>query len=177
MAGDDDFVGGMTKLKKRIATIRAKFSLPPLIDDIGQLLLKRTIDRFDRQVDPNGTPWAALASSTRRIRRNLGFRELPALNRSGQLRSAIQLIKSKAGEGSLYINTGAGVRIGVSSTENANYVRATSSPRATTVAEVAHYMQKGTNRAPARKFLGIGRLDIKAVDSLLRRRADEAMRE
>lgn len=177
MASDDDFVGGMAKLKKRIATIRARLSLPPLINEIGELLLKRTLERFDRQVDPNGTPWKALAPATLRRRRESGYPELPALNRSGQLRAAIQIIKTRISAGTLYINTGAGVRIGVSSTANATYEKMSEKSKPVSVAEVAHYMQNGTGHIPARKFLGIGRLDIKAVDSMLRRRADDAIRE
>lgn len=162
------FVQGNQKLKQRIATIRSNLNLPPMIDELGRLLLRRTIDRFDRQVDPDGNPWKPLAPVTMRRRGEMGYPELPALRRSGTLRAAIQVLKGSA-SGSTYINTGASLRIGVDSRAG-SYERVGGSP--VSVAQVARYMQNGTPNVPARRFLGIGRLDVKAVDSYLRRRAD-----
>jgi len=43
--------------------------LEPLWRDIGEYLLQSIDARFDAQVDPEGTPWAPLAPSTRRRKR------------------------------------------------------------------------------------------------------------
>ncbi len=174
MATDSAFVNGAQRLGQRIATIRARLALPVMTAEIGRLLLDRTMRRFDAQTDPDGNRWRALSPLTLRSRNRQGFPDVPILFRTGTLRNAIQIIRGKVSSGAEYINTGAGLRIGVTR-QNANYVQTTSS-RSVNVADVARYMNKGTRTVPKRRFLGVGRLDVKAVDSLLRRRGAELMR-
>lgn len=155
MVADTRFVSGAEKLGRRIATIRANLNLPNMVDEIGTLLLKRTLTRFDAEVDPDGNPWAPLKQTTILRRRSMGLGPTPKLVRTRDLRSAIKLIKGGI-QGAIFSNTGAGVRIGIDDPEIAKYGR------------VQNY---GDGRVIARRFLGIGRLDVKAVDSLLRRKA------
>ena len=152
---DTKFVKGADKLKARIATIRANLALPVMTEDIGKLLLARTLRRFDREVDPDERPWVPRKEATIERRSRAGFDgEGPLLVQTGALRNAIRLIRG--GKGTVSTNTGAGVRIGVQDTE---------------IAKRAGAHQRGYGHIPQRRFLGIGRLDIKAVDSLLRRKA------
>ncbi len=155
MINDTPFVRGAQRLGQRIATIRATCALPPMVDEITDLLLKRTLARFDQQVDPDGRPWRALSAYTLQRREKEGFGSGPILQRTKALRSSIRVIRGAA-VGATYTNTGAGSRIGVDDPE--------------TVQRAAVH-NKGSEHIPARRFLGIGRLDVKAVDSLLRRKA------
>lgn len=157
---DTPYVRGAEKLRQRIASIRKKTGLPKMVDEIGILLHRRTMDRFDRGVDPDGVPWQPLAISTLERKRRDGSADRGMLVRTGALRAAIRMIRG--GAGAMYTNTGAGVRIGIEDKE---------------IAERARYQQNGVpGRIPARRILGIGRLDVKAVDSLLRRRAAQIER-
>ena len=152
---DTKYVSGATKLKARIQTITAALALPVLTNEIGQLLLRRTLTRFDEEVDPDRKPWAPLAKTTlERRRRAGGYSGKKILVQTGVLRSAIRIIRGDA-SGAIYTNTGAGVRIGVGD-------------ESVTGRAAAH--QKGIG-VPRRKFLGVGPLDIRAVDGLMRRAA------
>lgn len=153
---DTEFVRGAERLGRRIATIRENLRLPVMTQEIGELLLRRTHERFDREVDPDGRPWVPLAPSTIEIKRRLGYGNKGKLKRTEALRRSIRIIRG--GLGTTFTNTGAGVRIGIESPKIAEYGKA---------------QNQGTDRIPARRFLGIGRLDVKAVDSLLRRKAKE----
>lgn len=156
---DTKYVSGARKLGRRIQTIRKNLSLPALIPEIGDLLYKRTMDRFRREVDPNENPWAPLAESTLARKEAEGFGDEQKLVRKGYLRDAIQIIRGGIADAT-FVNTGAGLRIGITDPG---------------VAEYAKVQRRGIpGRMPAREFLGIGRLDVKAVDSLLRRRAKQA---
>lgn len=154
MATDNRVVRGHEQLSRRIATIRRNLGLPAMVDEIGKLLHRRHLERFDREVDPNYVPWVELSPATLAIKRRLGYGHKGKLQRTGALRSAIRIIRG--GLGTVYTNTGAGLRIGVED------------PR---IAEYARDQNEGTSRIPARRFLGIGALDVKAVDSLMRRKA------
>lgn len=155
MATDTQFVRGAARLSRRIDTIRTRYTLPPLVKEIGALLLKRTKDRFAKEITPDYTPWAALKPSTLRRKAAEGFGEERKLVRRGKLRDAIKIIAG--GVGSTFVNTGAGIRIGIDDPEISSYARR---------------LNDGTpGRMTARRFLGIGALDIRAVDSLLRRKA------
>jgi len=158
MVTDTRFVRGAEKLGRRVATIRANLNLPSMVDEIGNLLLQRTLRRFDQEVDPDGNRWAALKESTILRRRQMGLGPSPKLVRTRDMRDAIKLIKGGI-QGAIFTNTGAGVRIGIDDEEIAKYGRA------------QNYGVPG--RIVARRFLGIGRLDVKAVDSLLRRKASQ----
>ena len=151
---DTRYVRGAEKLGKRIATIRAALSVPVIAREANELLLRRTLARFDREVDPDGKPWPALASETlaRRNRAN-GYPGKPKLVQTGELRASIKLLRG--GEGSVYTNTGAGGRIGIEGDEN--------------LVGKARAHQRGYGNIPVRRFLGIGRNDVTAVDGLMRR--------
>lgn len=155
MVSDTRVVRGAEKLSKRISTIRSKLALPPLTSEIGDLLLKRTMIRFKQEVSPEGTPWAPLAEATIARRRREGYGPGPKLVRTGALKGAIQIIRGRA-DGGIFFNTGAGLRIGITDPE---------------IAEYGNVQNRGDGRIPARRFLGISALDIRAVDSLLRRKA------
>lgn len=153
---DTKFVRGAERLGRRIATVRAALSLPLLVRETNELLLRRTLDRFDREVDPDGKPWPALADTTlERRRRAGGYPGKAKLVQTGELRASIQLIRG--GEGTIFTNTGAGGRIGIEGDEE--------------LIGKARAHQRGLNNIPVRRFLGIGRNDITAVDGLLRRKA------
>lgn len=154
MAADTEFVGGADKLAARLRTIRANLNLPAFSTEIMLLLKKRTLDRFDKEVDPDGNPWKPLTEATLATKRRKGYGDKGKLKRTLALRNAIRIIRG--GSGSIFTNTGAGGRIGVEDPKIATYGR---------------YQNNGTRKIPARRFLGIGRLDIKAVDSLMRRKA------
>jgi len=154
MAEDTPFVRGAARLSRRIATIRENLALPKLTQEIGALLLRRTLQRFDRQVTPDNVPWPDLKEATTAAKRRLGYGKGAILVRTGDLRNSIKLIRG--GEGATYTTTGAGVRIGIADSEIAEYGK-------------AHNL--GLGGMPVRRFLGVGRLDIKAIDSLMRRKA------
>lgn len=153
MSIDTKFVRGATKLKATIEHIREELFLPKMTEEIGQFILRRTLVSFDHAEDPDGRPWAPNALSTLR-RRRVGI-----LNVTGALRNAIQLIRG-SNVGTLAINTGAGVRIGISDPEQQR---------------IGRYQQYGTKTIPARRFLGIGAEDIKSVDNYLRRKGEKAI--
>lgn len=156
MVADTRYVSGAEKLGRRIATIRTRLNLPAMVDEIGNLLLKRTLSRFDAEVTPDYLPWAPLKQTTILRRKSEGYGPTPKLVRTKTMRDSIKLIKGGI-TGAVFTNTGAGVRIGIDDEEIAKYGR------------VQNQGQPG--RIVARRFLGIGRLDVKAVDSLLRRKA------
>lgn len=153
MSLDNLFVRGAERLKQRIETIRTRLALPALTNEIGELLLRRTLDRFDRAVDPDGRPWKPLSPATLRRKSAAGYAGKGSLKRTETLRKSIRIIKSNAG--ATFINTGAGARIGVTGEAEAR----------------ARVHQYGSRTVPARRFLGVGALDVKSTDSFLRRRA------
>lgn len=151
---DSRNVTGAEKLARRIKTIRASLAIGPMVNEIGDLLLRRTLKRFDEETAPDGTKWKPLKPETQRRRAWLGVMSPRMLVNTGNLRSSITIIRGNATE-ALYANTGAGVRIGIEGgTEEAEYGR---------------HINYGTRKMRARRFLGIGPLDIKAVDAFLRR--------
>lgn len=155
---DTAFVGGAQKLRQRIRTITRNLALPVLTEEIGDLLYMRTMRRFRAEVDPDGRRWADLAPSTLRRKASMGLADTQKLERRGYMMKAIKKITGRTAD-STFFNTGAGVRIGIDDPGIAEYARA---------------QNRGVKgRIPARRFLGIGRLDVKAVDSLLRRKSQQ----
>lgn len=161
MATDTQFVRGAERLAQRIATIRARCALPPLVDEIGGLLLDRTRKRFLAEVDPDNVPWKPLAEVTLRRKAQEGYGAEQKLVRKGAMRDAIKLIRGRV-DGGMFTNTGAGVRIGITDPDIAKY---------------GLVQNRGSRNVPRRRFLGIGRLDVKAVDSKLRRLAAQLERD
>ena len=156
---DTAYVRGAERLARRIQTIRRSLALPVLTNEIGELLLRRTLDRFDREVDPDGDRWVPLKSGTQRVKARLGVGGI--LKRTLRLRNSIRLIRGSV-TGLIFTNTGAGIRIGVADPTAAVY---------------GGYHNRGVRPNPQRRFLGIGELDVKSVDSFLRRRALTAVEE
>lgn len=162
MAQDTKYVRGAAKLSQRIKTIQASLTLPSMVDDITNLILARTLRRFDRQVDPDENKWEPLKESTISVKKRLGFGDKPSLVRTRKMRDAIHRIRSSLG--STYFRTGASSLIGIDDPE---------------IAEYAKVQNKGykPHNIPARRFLGIGALDVRAVDSLMRRKAKQIEKE
>jgi phage gpG-like protein len=155
MSIDTPYVRGAERLKLRLERIRASIDVQATTQDIGALLLRRTLERFDREVDPDNRKWAELSEETVMTRRRKGrSANKKKLVETGAMRRAIKLIRG--GLGTIFTNTGAGVRIGIEDPEIAEYARA---------------QQRGTDNIPARRFLGIGALDVKSVDAYMRRKA------
>lgn len=152
---DSHFVRGAERLGRRIDTIRARLGLPLLVEETTQLLLKRVKDRFKREIDPDYRAWKELLPQTLRRKKRDGTANEQKLVRTGSMRDAIRIIRTGT-LGTTFLNTGAGLRIGIEEPEIAEYARA---------------QNQGSSTIVARRFLGIGRLDVKAVDSLLRRKA------
>lgn len=153
------YVSGAQKLGRRIATIRAAFSLPVLTQEIGALLVRRTQRRFDTERDPDERPWTALTKGTLRRREYKGTK---ILTQTGELRNSVRLIRG-ASAGGLAINTGAGVRVGF-----------VGSKKLQQKARAQNYGLPG--HIPARRILGISANDVKSVDGLLRRTAEKMER-
>lgn len=164
MANDAPFVDGAAKLSRRIATITAKLALPAMTQEIGELLVRRILKRFDEEVDADGKKWKDLSPVTLGIKKRLGYGGEKKLVRTHALRDAIKVVKG--GAGSFAINTGAGLRIGIDD--------GVLGERGQPVSLYARIQNRERN---GRQFLGIGRLDIKSVDSFLRRAGDDVINE
>jgi hypothetical protein len=166
VATDTRFVHGAARLSQRIATLRARLALPEVVPEIGALLLRRTLDRFDHELDPDGQHWKPLTEDTFKRRGYLNKEQARAglhqmLVRTGTLRDSIALIRG--GLDSTFTNTGAGLRIGIPASAR--------DARGELVSAYARIQNR------ERRFLGIGALDVKAVDGLLRRIGAQAADE
>lgn len=146
-------VVGAGALLKRIATIQS--GIGPLVSQerLGAFLVRRMQARFDKEQAPDGSRWKARASSSR------GNHKI--LNRTGALRGSLGVIEGTGG--GFGAATGAGFRIGIRSMKVQEPTRTVD----TAVYGRAHHL--GLGKLPKRRILGIGALDVKAVDSLLRR--------
>lgn len=156
---DNQYVQGGDRLVDRVATIRKKLAIADVVGDIGAFLLRRTLNRFDEEVDPDGKRWKPLADSTLRRREYADASGKKMLVRTRTLRESIKIIKG--GLGSTFTNTGAGLRIGIDA-----------SARTEDGKSVALY---GKIQNQRRRFLGVGTQDVRDIDSMLRRRGDEAI--
>lgn len=157
-------VSGATKLHRRLG--RVTVGVDNLLGK-GRLegfLLRRVKERFKppggkiAQRDPSGNPWAKLKDGTKR---RINLNRSQVLVESGKLRDAIQIVRSNLSSiSALASPTGAGFYIGI--------------PLGHEVAKYARLHNNGGRtgkgvRIPRRRFLGISREDVKAVDNLLRR--------
>lgn len=159
---DTRVVRNVERLSQRLKTIRAALSVPLLTKEIGNLLLRRTLVRFEDEEDPQGRPWAPLKDSTLARRKREGGRPgKKILQQTEGLKRAIRIIRSTGAEGAIYTNTGALVRIGV---EDGPHI------------EKARTHQRGlrARNIPARRFLGVAYKDVAAADALLRRASRRA---
>jgi len=141
----------VTKLK------RIRLGLPDVVesDEAKQLLVRRIRARFDAQRGPDNSAWEPLKPRTVEIKKRIGApKPQQALYRFGALRDSIGVIRGR-NAGLLTSNTGLGFRVGVTDPEVAWYAR------------VQNY---GTDRIPARPFMGLNELDIRAYRSLASRK-------
>ncbi len=152
MAGKERVVGAGALLK-RIATIQS--GIGPLVsrERLGAFLVRRMQERFDKEQAPDGSRWKSRASSSR------GNHKI--LNRTGALRGALGVLEGSGG--GFGAATGAGFRIGIRS------VKVRDGSRTSDTAVYGRIHHQGNKHVPQRRILGISALDVKAVDSLLRR--------
>jgi phage gpG-like protein len=162
MGLDNRVVTGADKLRNRIATIRRSVALPVLVDQIGALLLRRVKVRFDQGVTADGAKWPELSAVTKADKDKLGFGGKGMLRRTDEMRNSIKLIRGNV-TGTTFTNTGGGVRIGIENPAVISRAR-------------AHNRGVTRMKIPARRFLQIGSSDVKAVDSLMRRKSETLMR-
>lgn len=152
------YVTGAEKVVSRLRTIRASTAVVLHGKGIENLLLRRTKERFLKEVDPGGVAWKALAQSTidDKIKRN---KLMKKLQRTGLLYNSIAIIKRS--QTTLASATGAGFSIGVVNSNNGEY--------GADPGIYGRVHQFGTSRVPKRRFLGISAADVKSVDGILRR--------
>lgn len=160
---DTHYVRGAQKLGRRIASVKQALSVAVVVELAGPYMKRRTLERFDKEVDPDDNPWARLSRSTvLRRKRKPGTRmkngRPKILDDSGSMRAAIKAIRGRA-DGAVYTNTGAGVRIGITDPKQL---------------AKAFVHQRGWDRTPQRRFLGVGRKDTDAISAMLRRAAERA---
>lgn len=151
---DTRFVRGAERVRRRIATITANTQIALNSGLLESLLLRRVKERFLRGVDADGRPWPPLRPST--VRRKKG--KAAPLQRSGDLFKAIAVIRG-SNQGTFASATGAGFRIGIEDPEIAEYARLMNN---------GFWHARAKRMIPPRRFLGVGALDRKAVDSALR---------
>lgn len=160
---DNRYVRGAQRLGTRISRIKQVLSVAVVVELAGPYMKRRTLERFDREVDPDENPWKKHAPSTLRRRRSKPGTRMKngrpkILEDSGQMRNAIRAIRGRA-DGAVYTNTGAGVRIGITDPKQV--------PK-------AFVHQRGWEHVPQRRFLGVGRKDTDAISAMLRRAAERA---
>ncbi len=153
---------GRAALIARMRRISA--NMPDIVsgEQVQNLMLRRTLDRFDSGVSPENTPWPPLEKSTieRKERGGYPYPKKP-LHRTSLLRDSIAIIHGLT-TGLLVSNTGLGFRIGVDNAEASEYGR---------------LHNRGEGGQKLRKFLGVGYLDTESVRALVARNLKKAMRK
>lgn len=152
-------IKGASKVKELLR--RAEFATQMTLsrDGLKTLILGRHKRRFDEggqggelnpaQRDPDGNEWPDVSESTRRYHPNT----LRLLYDTGALRKAVHVVRSQMSPRQLQSPTGGGFRIGVRGNQK----------------DKAEAHQKGTDVMPARRFLGVGKQDVVAVDNWIKR--------
>lgn len=154
-------VRGVSDVVRRIALVRREFALVATDADYAKLIKDRVLRRFDKAVDPDDVPWKKLADSTVRIKTKAGYSQPDRpLKATLALRRAIDVIKGRA-DGLFASATGAGFRIAVTDPDASEYGR---------------WQNNGSHAAgiPARRFLGVGASDVRALRDMARRRMVKA---
>lgn len=166
------FVDGVDKLKRRIATIRSKvsFTLNAVVEDFASLLLRRIKERYSIGVDPDGNPWADLRPAT--LERKKRYPTKPEYSTTKgfsteALFNSLSIIRGTSA-GLFAVSTGVGVRIGIGREGGMGWTKV----RGEDISIYARVFQKGNSahNQVARRFLGIGRLDVKSAGAFLNRR-------
>lgn len=68
---------------------RAGYFLPPVLEELGEDVVRHTDDRWEKEVDPEGNAWAPLAPSTIK-QKELEGKRTKILQRDGFLRHSIR---------------------------------------------------------------------------------------
>ncbi len=154
---------GAAEVVQRIKRARIQMVEAATSSDLQKLLLSRIRARFEAGVDAENVPWPGLFSSTieRKQRSGSPTPEKP-LQDKGRLLAALQILHG-SNEGTLAINTGLGVRIGIDDRARADR-KGGLSP-----AEYGRIHNYGEGVAQ-RQFIGLGALDARSVSTYLRRR-------
>lgn len=158
-------VTGQAKVKALMARAAG---IPELVFAQGRLeslLLRRTKARFapigttaGAQKTPDGQLWKPLAPSTLAS----GGDNKRKLNRSGQLLQSIAILRTNMRDSAIASPTGGGFRIGINPGSPANaYARIQNNGGVSG--------RNLSSRIPARRYLGIGAGDVRAVSDLLYR--------
>jgi len=74
--------------------VKKTSDLTPVMNEIGQQLLLSTDQRFEKEVDPDGNPWKANTSYTRRLKKAKGYID-KILQASGRGRASINYAATK----------------------------------------------------------------------------------
>lgn len=157
-------VTGHNKIRKKINALSGVSAALMSKQHLQRLMLERTLERFDKEVDPAGNRWAPLSEQTIYRRMYTGGHPNKTLYQFGTLRNSIG-VTSKRGLASA---TNLGFRIGIDSSD----------PRIIGIARLQNfggYTWEG-RRVPARRFLGIGRDDQRAAEGLMDQLATSALR-
>lgn len=154
---DSHFTRGAEKIRRRIQAIQAGTAVALNPDNLENLLVRRIKQRFDRAVDADGRAWPPLAERTVLLKKNAAHQD--PLKRTGLMYDSIRRIR-KGSADKFAVSTGAGFRIGVDNEVASVYARLMNN---------GFFHVRAKRWIPARRFLGIGELDRKAVDNHLRR--------
>lgn len=146
---------GTNELVQRLKKVNAAALGIVTEQQLQDLLVRRTLGRFDAGVAPDGSPWAGLMVSTlARKRRGGSPRPEAVLQDTRRLRNSIGVVAG-ANTNLLASATGLGFRIGVRDRYAAQYGR-------------LHNYGLGGNEK--RQFLGISANDVRAVRDYISRR-------
>jgi len=158
-------ITGVSKVKQVFSRITTGVQSVLAKKRLEDLLLKRTLERFDppgsrkyaQKAPPIGKPWAPLSPYTRR-KKNVNRSQ--KLVDTGKLRSSIGIVKRNMEGSVLQSPTGGGFSIGIKPGSKASkYAR---------IHQFGGYA--GVNRKvyiPARRYLGIDKTDIVSVQRLV----------
>lgn len=156
---------GSQQVKAKLATVRAK--LPTLLtrQRLGDYLVRRMKENFEKKRSPDGKPWAAHQPTTRMGKDILRVTE--------NLYESVDIIDGNPG-GIFASATGAGFRIGVKSIR---YTETSKRGKSRTVdtAVYGRVHQLGNSHVVQRRFIGIGAADRKSIADLVRREMKKAL--
>lgn len=154
-SGFRDIVEGINALER---TVLSKSARNQTVREVGAILLARIRRRFLEETDPDGKKWPQ--SKAAQIRRGggktyryvngtrKGYSGTGTLFETGALFQSIQLGRAVDGE----INIGTDI-------------------------PYAPFLQRGTQRLPARVFLGFGEDDQRFTEQFIQKKIEDALRE
>lgn len=146
-------VRGHQEIITRLRKVAAGVSSAAVGADIEKFMEDRVKLRFSRQRDPDGNKWDAISPQWAKRKGNNKI-----LTHSGTLRKAIKVVRRNAG--SLASSTGLGFSIGVDPDAT--------DPNGVPAIQYGRVHNFGMGRHPPRRFLGMGALDIRALQDRMR---------